>query len=129
MDQSSFTETGGGALNLAVTPRTTSTVQSQLGARFNMMLPFAITSDFKLAWGHEFENTGRLAVQSFAGIAGTSFTVAGASVPGDSAILGLGFTAPITPGGYLYLRYDGDIASQAESNAVTAGLRLPGKIA
>ena len=125
--QNAFTETGGGALNLASAAHSTSSIQGQLGARISGDIPLGssfLSADLKLAWGHEFSSTARLADLSFAGTAGTNFVVAGARVPGDAAVIGFGISAPIMSGGALYLHYDGEIASQAESNAVTAGLAV-----
>ncbi|MGH6828474.1 MAG: autotransporter outer membrane beta-barrel domain-containing protein [Rhizomicrobium sp.] len=123
--EEAFTETGGGALDLAAANRNTLSVQSELGARLSETLSLGmnpLTTDLKLGWGHEFSKTARLADPSFSG--GSSFLVAGARVPGDSAVIGLGVAAAIMPDAVITLHYDGDLASRGESDAVSLGLRF-----
>jgi outer membrane autotransporter protein len=62
--------------------------------------------------------------QSFAGTVGTSFTVEGARLPGDSAVIGAGVSATIFPGGSAYIHYDGDLAGKGSTQAFTAGFRF-----
>jgi len=45
-------------------------------------------------------------------------------VPGDSAQVGFGLATAVFANTSIYAHYDGDVASGASSNAITAGLRF-----
>jgi outer membrane autotransporter protein len=81
-----------------------------------------LTTSLKAAWGHELSGTARAADLSLAG--GSSYIENGAPVPGDAAVVGVGLAIHLTSNGAIYLHYDGELASHAQSHAVTAGLRF-----
>jgi outer membrane autotransporter protein len=126
VDQDGFTETGAGALDLHVAKQSQSSVKSNVGARISTGLALGsalVTTDLSLAWAHEFAPVGRGTVAAFTGAPGQSFQVTGARLPGDSAKIGFGLATAVFANTSLYVHYDGDLASGATSNAITAGFR------
>ena len=127
VDQDGFTETGAGVLDLHVAKQSQSSVKSSLGARVTSDLALGsslVTTDFSVAWAHEFAPTGRGVNAAFVGAPTAGFQVAGAKVPGDSALIGFGLATALFANTSLYAHYDGDLAKGADSNAVTVGFRL-----
>jgi uncharacterized protein with beta-barrel porin domain len=59
----------------------------------------------------------------FDGLPGAAFTVNGARVPRDAAVVGIGATLSL-PSVDLFLRYDGSLASAASTHSGTAGARF-----
>jgi uncharacterized protein with beta-barrel porin domain len=124
--QHGFTESGAGVLDLAVRSQTQGSAQSVLGARLNDMLRVGrimLAIDAQLGWSHELAGTARSAVASFTGAPATSFTVAGAAVPSDTALISFGVATTVARGTNLYLTYGGQFGD-GYSNAVTGGLRF-----
>jgi outer membrane autotransporter protein len=124
VDQHAFTETGAGTLNLGVAAKTLTAAQSVLGTRASADLTLGdlvLNTDFKLGWAHEF-STARRVTQSFAG--SPSFTVAGASLPGDSAVVGVGVATTLDDGLSAYVHYDGAFAGGDSSSTFSAGIRF-----
>jgi fibronectin-binding autotransporter adhesin len=128
LDQANFTETGAGALDLAVGGQSVSSVRSSLGGRLSRDLDLGtgglVNVSLKLGWAHEFSDTGSSGSASFAGAPGSSFVVQGAQRGRDSALVGIGVAAQLDPQSSLYLRYDGDIDGPDNAHAVTGGVRL-----
>jgi outer membrane autotransporter protein len=127
VDQNGFVENGVGALNLRVRDQSASSVKSTVGARVTMDVPVGallVTTDLSAGWAHEYAPTSRSTVAAFAGAPAAGFQVAGAKVPGDSAQIGFGLATAVFANTSLYAHYDGDLASGASSNAVSAGLRF-----
>ena len=127
VDQDGFTETGAGALDLQVRKQSQSSVKSTLGARLAADLPLGaalVETDLQLGWAHEFAPTGRSTVAAFTGAPAAGFQVAGAKVPGDSALVGFGLATALFAGTNVYLRYDGDLDGSSASHAITAGFRF-----
>ena len=127
VDQDGFVENGAGVLNLRVRDQSASSVKSAVGARVTADMPVGgrvITTDLSAGWAHEYAPTNRSTVAAFAGAPAASFQVAGAKVPGDSAQVGFGLATAVFANTSLYAHYDGDLASGASSNAITAGFRF-----
>ena len=82
-----------------------------------------LNTDVKVGWSHEF-STSHTITQSFAGTPGTGFTIEGASLPGDSAVLGAGIATKVSETGQAYIRYDGEFGDKVQSHAFTAGFRF-----
>jgi outer membrane autotransporter protein len=124
VNQHAFSETGAGTLNLTVAAQTITAAQSVLGTRAGADLALGslvLNTDIKLGWGHEF-STARRIIQAFAG--SPNFTVAGASLPGDSAVVGASVAATLDDGLSAYLHYDGAFAGGESSSTVSAGIRF-----
>jgi len=127
VDQNGFVENGAGPLNLRVRDQSASSVRSTVGARVTADVPVAgllVTTDLSAGWAHEYAPTNRSTVAAFAGAPTASFQVAGAKVPGDSAQVGFGLATAVFANTSIYAHYDGDVATGASSNAITAGIRI-----
>lgn len=125
-NQASFTETGAGTLNLSVDSQTTNSVRSILGFQvdYDAVFGFAPPVSFlaRAGWAHEYASTARPMTASFAGAPGAGFTVDGAQIARDSAVVALGATAKLTDALSFLLRYDGDINGSDYAHAVTGRL-------
>lgn len=128
LDQASFTESGAGALDLAVGGQSTSSVRTQLGSRLTRDVALVdghvVTIGIKVAWAHELSDTGTTTTASFAGAPGASFAVQGAQRGRDSALVGLGVASKLDASSSVFLRYDGDIDGADNAHAVIGGIRL-----
>ncbi|HTJ63458.1 MAG TPA: hypothetical protein VL899_06575 [Alphaproteobacteria bacterium] len=117
----------GNALDISVQSRSASSVRSLIGGRFADTIQIgdvAVAADLKLGWAHEFSRTARTALVALGGNSADSFQVYGAGLPGDSATIGFGLAAAISPASNIYLHYDGDIAGSSATHTITAGFRL-----
>ena len=127
INQQAFTESGAGALNLAVAQQTTGSARSVLGAEFAGAFGAEgrekLAAQLRLGWVHEFASTARPVTASFAGAPGSNFTVFGAAPTTDTATLSLAADTEIADGVDLYLRYDGEIGYGISSHALSGGLR------
>ena len=125
-NQRAFVETGGGVLNLAVAGHTTNSVRSILGTRINganlTLGDTPISTELKLGWAHEFSDRNPIANETFAGQAGTNFTVSGAPISRDSAVVGLGLAAAIATGANVYLHYEGEFSDISTSHTISGGI-------
>jgi uncharacterized protein with beta-barrel porin domain len=61
---------------------------------------------------------------SFAGAPTVPFTVFGAAPRRDGVVVGFSASTAIAEAASVYLRYEGDIAGQDSSHALTAGVRM-----
>jgi len=127
VDQDGFSETGAGVLDLNVAKQSQSSVKSTLGGRISTDLALGsalVTTDLSVGWAHEFAPVNRGTNAAFIGAPGAGFQVAGAKLPGDSARIGFGLATAVFANVSVYAHYDGDLASGASSNAITAGFRF-----
>jgi outer membrane autotransporter protein len=126
--QNGFTETGAQSLDLSVAQQTTSSLRTifgaQVGAAMDVGLRDKITGQLRLGWSHEYADTARPVTASFIGAPGVPFTVFGAAPTRDGAVLGFSASTAIAEAMGVYLRYEGNIAGQDSSHALTAGLRV-----
>jgi uncharacterized protein with beta-barrel porin domain len=126
--QNAFTESGANSLNLNVAQQTTNSLRSTLGA--DLAGAIGIGNDrtldlaLRLGWMHEYAYTGRPITASFAGAPGSGFTVYGATPQRDSAVIGLSLRSTIAEATSLYLRYDGEIGTTADTHALNVGIRF-----
>jgi outer membrane autotransporter protein len=127
-NQNGFTETGAQSLNLSVAQQTTSSLRTifgaQLGATMDMGLRDRIAAQLRFGWSHEYSDTARPVTASFAGAPSVPFTVFGAAPTRDGAVLGFSLSTAIAEAMGVYVRYEGTIAGQDSSHALTAGLRM-----
>jgi outer membrane autotransporter protein len=124
--QNSFTESGAGARDLATQNQSQSSVKSTLGARLAADVPVSrwlVASSIQVGWSHEFASPDRSTTASFVGLPSTEFTVAGARVPGNSAMVAVGLSTRVSAGGSFNLHYDGYFSGSGSSNAVTGSFR------
>ena len=127
-NQAAFTETGAGALNLSVDSQTTNSVRSILGLQVDYDANIGFTGPLALlaraGWAHEYADTARPVTASFAGAPGSGFTVDGAQMARNSAIIALGATTKLTQALSFLLRYDGDVNGSDNAHAITGRLSL-----
>jgi outer membrane autotransporter protein len=126
--QNGFTETGAQSLNLSVAQQTTSSIRTifgaQLGAALDVGLRDKIAAQLRLGWSHEYSDTARPVAASFIGAPAVPFTVFGAAPTRDGAVVGFSASTAVAEAASVYLRYEGNIAGQDSSHALTAGLRI-----
>ena len=85
---------------------------------------FTLDVGLRLGWLHEYADTARPLTAAFAGAPSASFTGYGATPQRDAAVIGFQASTNVAPATRLYLRYDGEVGSEADSHALVAGFRL-----
>jgi hypothetical protein len=100
LDLASFTETGAGSRNLAVSGQAVSSVRTLLGGRLSRDIDLGegivINTSLKLGWAHALSDTGRTTTASFASTPGSTFAIEGAQRRRDGAIVGMASRARST---------------------------------
>lgn len=120
VETGAFTESGGAAA-LASSDVDQSLGLSTLGVRMAATMHIAgaeVVPHASLAWQHAFGDVEPAATLAFAS-GGAAFTVLGAPLAPDSALLDVGLTVSVAPDATLGLAYSGQLASDATDNAVT----------
>ncbi len=114
-----------GAAALSAASQTADTTFTTLGV--NASRNFAIgsmnaTAHGTLGWRHAFGDTTPLSTHAFAG--GDAFTVAGAPIAEDAAIVKAGLDLAIADNATLGFSYEGQIASDAQDHGFDASLAV-----
>ncbi|HYX01832.1 MAG TPA: autotransporter outer membrane beta-barrel domain-containing protein, partial [Reyranella sp.] len=126
--QAAFSEWGANSINLNVAQQNTTSVRSVLGADLSGTADLGrvgrLALQLRLGWAHEYADVAYPVTASFAGAPFAPFTVTGATLPRDSAIVGLLAQAGLGDGASLYLRYDGEVGSGFNAHALTLGVRM-----
>jgi uncharacterized protein with beta-barrel porin domain len=126
--QNGFTETGAQSLNLTVAQQTTQSLRTVFGAQVGAAMDVGwrdkIAGQLRFGWSHEFADTARPVSASFVGAPAVPFTVFGAAPQRDGAVVGFSVSTAVAEAMGVYLRYEGTIAGQDSSHALTAGLRV-----
>lgn len=125
--QNGVSESGAGALDLSVNSRATNSAKSELGTRFNGVVPIAgtlVASEVSLGWAHDYADVSRIATAAFSTDPAVTFQVAGARQSRDSAILGAGLAVTLNAQARVFVRYDGVVADSYDSHAVSGGVRF-----
>ncbi|MFO1080036.1 MAG: autotransporter domain-containing protein [Reyranellaceae bacterium] len=126
--QGAFTESGAQSLSLAVAAQTTTSLRSVLGAQIGGAADLGwkdkLTAQLRLGWSHEYSNTARPVTASFVGAPGLPFTTYGVSPTRDGAVVGFTAGTAIADNASFYTRYEGMIAGQDSTHALTAGVRV-----
>ncbi len=121
-----YTESGAGALNLAVPGRTMNFLRSTLGIKAARDLSrggMQGTLEARIAWAHEFASQGSLSAR-FAGDPNSpTFSVPNVDVPRDSAIIGLGLSVRASRGLQLYANVASEFNSAQKLYSIGMGLR------
>ncbi|WP_417280234.1 autotransporter outer membrane beta-barrel domain-containing protein [Celeribacter sp.] len=124
LETDGFTETGGAAA-LTVEGDTSKTTFTTLGLRADHALALGVGSarlSGTLGWQHVFGDTDFTSVHSF--VDSDSFTVTGAPLERDSAIVKAGVDVQLSPGSVLGLSYEGAFQSGFASHGLGARLDL-----
>lgn len=126
--QNAFTETGAQSLNLSVEAQTTNSLRSVIGAQLGGSMDFGwrdrVYAQLRLGWSHEYADVSRPVTAALAGAPRFLFTTWGATPTRDGAVVGLSATTEVAQASSIYLRYEGNIAGQDSTHALTAGLRM-----
>jgi fibronectin-binding autotransporter adhesin len=123
-----------GSFALAYNAATAFDVRSELGARFDSVMPFFNDMQLvwrgRLAWQHEWVNNPTLTATFDTALssgalpgAASSFTINGAPLPSDSAIVSAGFDVHVTPSLTVGAALDSVLAPSAQTYGGTATLR------
>ena len=122
-----YTETGAGALNLAVKSRSVDSYLGSVGLRVSRPVKKSdnlfISPEVRMNWTHEFSNDDRAIKTSFAGVPGSSFVVAGDKPVRNNVILGLGINALFKESFNFYINYDVSLSRDYTDHALVCGLR------
>ncbi|RAI38991.1 hypothetical protein CH338_10845 [Rhodoplanes elegans] len=117
---------GGGGYALAYAGRNTDAMRSELGARvehFTLLSDQALLAlHGRLAWAHDRISDPTMTAV-FQALPGSSFAVAGATPASDLALLSAGAEVRLASGWALAARFDGELASQAQTYSGTGTLR------
>jgi autotransporter-associated beta strand protein len=122
----SFTESGAGALNLALAGQTAESLRSTLGVKVSRQFKPAwcdFTPFASLGWQHEFESQSRALSASLASGGTGSFTVQTADVSRESALFGAGMDLDWTPGFSTRLAYASTLNFDFLDNTFSGSLR------
>ncbi|TQF36717.1 hypothetical protein UNPF46_21435 [Bradyrhizobium sp. UNPF46] len=117
---------GTGAFALAYASRSTATLRTELGSRFDKTVAAGndATLSFRsqLAWVHD-TNTDRAMSAAFQALPGSAFTVYGAAAPKDSALLSSGTELRFVNNLTLGARVTGELAGSARGVSAQGSLR------
>jgi len=109
LDEKGFTESVDN-VSLQIQGRTTKSLVSELGARFERVIPISsgiLLPGVSAAWSHDFDLDDRTITSSFAAAPGASFTVQGQDMHSDGAVLGVGVTYLGKTGVSASIKYSG----------------------
>ncbi|WP_371347480.1 autotransporter domain-containing protein [Ancylobacter sp. IITR112] len=123
IDTDSFTETGAFTSGLASSGLSYDVPYSTLGLRLATTLAMGegtVTPHASFAWRHAYGDITPELGMSFAST-GTAFTVAGAPIAEDSFVLGAGIDFAVGEAVRLNLGYEGQFASDVNTNAIKGG--------
>jgi autotransporter-associated beta strand protein len=123
----SETDVTGGGFGLATNARSASDTRSELGARLDHAVALdpsrMLTLRGRLAWAHDWVSDPTLAAV-FQTLPGASFIVNGATPAQDSALASAGAELRLPRGVTLLGKFDGELASRAQTYAGTGTLRV-----
>jgi uncharacterized protein with beta-barrel porin domain len=121
----SETDLSGGGFGLTYAAQSANDTRSELGARADDLTTFdnmPLILRARLAWAHDWISGAALA-PTFAALPGASFTVNGAAVPQNSALVSAGGQLFLTTNWSFEAKFDGEFASSAQTYAGTGTLR------
>jgi len=129
VNQSSFSETGGGAISLDVGGETYSSVRSILGMALDLSPPehggpLGYDLTLRVGWAHEFADNAGEVTASFVGAPAGRFTVQGAAFGRDSLAVEFTSAVALSEGVGLTMTYDGDVASHSATHMFSGGINL-----
>jgi outer membrane autotransporter protein len=122
-------DTNGGGFGLTYNSRTATDTRSELGARFDYVVPFTVYQNAvlilrgKLAWAHDWITDPSLAAV-FQALPGASFIVNGATPAKNAALVSAGAELKLANGVALIGKFDGEFASHSQTYAGTGTLRV-----
>jgi outer membrane autotransporter protein len=125
LQQREFTESGGGAFDLAFGSTSLFRTMSRLGAAVGFggtsTDGWVVQPELRIAWGHDFED---MTPWMSASILGSSFTAQDAQPGRDGALIGLQLSAFRTEALQVFGGYHGDLRSNGMTHSGNIGLRV-----
>ena len=124
----SETDVNGGGFGLVFNARTASATRSELGARFDYVVPISVyqnavlTLRGRLAWAHDWVSDPSLAAV-FQALPGASFIVNGATPAKDLALVSAGAELRMANGITVAGKFDGEFAEPLATYAGTGTVR------
>jgi outer membrane autotransporter protein len=123
---SEVSASGNGAFALAYASRSTASLRTELGSRFDKTVAIGADATLslrsQLAWVHD-TNTERAMGAVFQALPGSAFTVCGAAAPKDSALLSSGAELRFVNNVTLGARVSGELAGAARGVSAEGSLR------
>jgi uncharacterized protein with beta-barrel porin domain len=121
----SETDLTGGGFGLTFNAQTANDTRGELGARADDLtsldtMPLLLRA--RLAWAHDWASDTALGAV-FQALPGSAFTVNGAAVPKNSALVSAGGQLFLTTSWSFEAKFDGEFASSAQTYAGTGTLR------
>ncbi|MGB6568839.1 MAG: autotransporter domain-containing protein, partial [Xanthobacteraceae bacterium] len=121
----SETDLTGGGFGLTFNSQTANNTRSELGARADDLMtidtmPLILRA--RVAWAHDWVSNAALGAV-FQALPGAAFTVNGAAVPANSALLSAGGQLFFSPHWSVEAKFDSEFASSAQTYAGTGTLR------
>ena len=126
LDEEGFTESGMAGVSLQVAGRTTRSLVSELGARFERVIPTSVgilLPGVSAAWSHDFDLDDRTITSSFTAAPGTSFSVQGREMEPDGAVLGAGVTYLGKTGVSASIKYSGGFRKEYTAQGIYGEFR------
>jgi outer membrane autotransporter protein len=117
-----------GGFGLTYNSRTATDTRSELGARFDYVVPFTVYQNAvlilrgKLAWAHDWISDPSLAAV-FQALPGAGFIVNGATPAKNSALASAGAELRFANGVSLLAKFDGEFAGHSNTYAGTGTVR------
>ena len=122
----SFSESGAGDLDLALSPQTAESLRSTMGVKISRRFKpdwCDLTPYASAGWQHEFDSQSR-ALGASLGSGGTgAFTVQTADVAREAALLGAGVDMDWTPGFSTRLAYAANVRTDFKANTFSGSMR------
>jgi autotransporter-associated beta strand protein len=118
-------DVSGGGFGLSYAATNATDVRSEVGGRFDvptLLAGMPIVVRGRLAYAHDFVSNPALS-PAFESLPGAAFTVYGAPIPHDSALVSAGAELVVAPSWTLLAKFDGEFANRSESYAGTGTLR------
>jgi uncharacterized protein with beta-barrel porin domain len=119
------TDASGLGFGLSYAPSSAADVRTEIGGRFDAPTHLAgmpLILRGRLAWVHDFVANPALSA-AFVALPGTSFTVNGAPIPHDSALVSAGAELFLAPTWTLLAKFDSELAPHAQTYAGSATVR------
>src|SRR5271166_4430067 len=128
LSQGAVTETGAGAVGLAVGRSNISSLQSLIGVQLDRRIPiggdaYAVVPSLQVGWAYEMLDTSARTMASFLGAPGSSFTVSNPSIGRSAAVLGARATLETGTSFQVFARYDAAFNNRATAQFIGAGIR------
>ncbi|NTU94403.1 MAG: autotransporter domain-containing protein, partial [Chlorobiaceae bacterium] len=128
LDETGFSETGAGALNLDVGSRSTRSMESTIGvsvSREYLFGRYRFIPEVHAAWEYDFDLDDDTSTASFAGVSDDSFSIVSPGKSRHTLNVGAGLNFIAETGAGLSLRYQQNLRSESRESEFTGEIRIP----